>query len=122
LVKNDFGRNTRIGATDNNGKRMLTLRQLCASLCCIGGGHAKEIHASIFIAIGCDVCSFLARLVWVLRLAARVAAIAFFEPGHRFGWRHDRLISVGRVGSLGKLVADAETCRDAQERKGISSS
>src|SRR5207244_1842977 len=26
LIENDFGRNTRIGATDNNGERMLTFR------------------------------------------------------------------------------------------------
>src|SRR5438105_14966320 len=76
---------------------MLTLRQFCASLCCFGGGHAKENHASIFIASGCDVFSFFARLVWMRLIAAHVASIALFAPGHRFVGRHDRLMIVGRV-------------------------
>src|SRR5207247_2640633 len=94
---------------------MLTLRQFCASLCCLGGSHAKENHASIFIAIGGDVCSFLARLVWVLPITARVSLIACFEPGHRFGWRHDWLISVGRIGAVGNLAAAEYTCRENEE-------
>src|SRR4029453_156550 len=94
---------------------MLTLRQFCASLCCLSAGHAKENHASIFIAIGCDVCPFLSRLVWVLRLIARVSSIAFLEPGHRFGWRHDRLISVGRIGGVDNLAAAEYAGRENEE-------
>src|SRR5947199_9084153 len=94
---------------------MLTLRQFCAPLCCFGGSHAKENHASIFIAIGCDVCSFFARLVWVLLISTRVASITIFEPGHRFGWRHDRLISVGRIAGVGNLTAADYACRENDE-------
>src|SRR5438093_12359384 len=95
---------------------MLTLRQFCASLCCLGSGHAKENHASIFIAIGCDVCSFLARLVWVLLITARVSSIAFFEPGDRFGaGRYDRLISAGRMAGVGNLAAADYACRENEE-------
>src|SRR5438105_10350726 len=94
---------------------MLTLRQFCASLCCFGGGHAKENHASIFIASGCDVFSFFARLVWMLLIAAHVASIALFEPGHRFGGRHDRLISVGRVVGVANLAAAKYTSCENHE-------
>ena len=94
---------------------MLTLRQFRASLCCFRGSHTKENHASIFIAIGCDICPFLARLVWVLPITARVSTIAFFEPGHRFGLRHDRLISVGRIAGVGNLAAADYACRENEE-------
>ena len=53
--------------------------------------------------------------MWVL-LTARVASIAFFEPGHRFGWRHDRLVGVGRIGGAGKLVAAKYACRENEEK------
>src|SRR5439155_11791441 len=94
---------------------MLTLRQFCASLCCLRSSHAKENHASIFVAIGCDVCSLVARLMWVLLISLRVASIALFEPGHRFGWKHDRLISVGRLASVGDLAAADYACRENEE-------
>jgi hypothetical protein len=55
--------------------------------------------------------------VRVLRLAAGIASIAFFEPGHRFGWRHDRLVRVNRVSGSGKLVADTETWNDEEDRE-----
>src|SRR5438477_2573010 len=94
---------------------MLTLRQFRTSLCCFGGSHAKENHASIFIAVGCDVCSLLARLVWVLPITAGVSSIAFFEPGHRFGWRHDRVVSVGRIAGVGNLAATDYACGENEE-------
>ena len=33
FIKDDFGWHTRIGATENGRKRMLTLRQFCAPFC-----------------------------------------------------------------------------------------
>ena len=79
--------------------------------------HSQESHPCVFIAVGRDVCSLFVRLRWVLRITARVTSIAFFEPGHRFDWRHDRLVRVNRVSGSGKLVADTETYRDEQGRE-----
>ena len=43
------------------------------------------------------------------------ASIAFFEPGDRFGWRYDRLISVGRMAGVGNLAAADYACRENEE-------
>ena len=40
LVKDDFGWLTRIGTTGDYRKRMLTLRQFCATFCRLLSGHA----------------------------------------------------------------------------------
>ena len=53
----------------------------------------------------------------MLRISRSETSIAFFEPGHRFGGRHDRLIWMSRIGGSGKLFADTETCRDEQKRE-----
>jgi hypothetical protein len=54
--------------------------------------------------------------MWVL-LTARVASIAFFQPGYRFGGRYDRLVGVGRIGGAGKLIAAKYACREDKECK-----
>jgi hypothetical protein len=48
-------------------------------------------------------------------MTARVSAIAFFESGHRFGGRHDPLVSVGRIGGVGNLAAAEYACRENEE-------
>src|SRR5215475_12923574 len=61
LVEYNFGRHTRIGATDDNGKRMLALCNFRATLCGLTG---------------------------MLKATARVAFIAFLEFGDGLCWRY----------------------------------
>src|SRR5436190_23573386 len=91
---------------------MLTFCQFGAALGCLGSGHAQ-----VFITIGCHICSFLARLVRMLLVAAGVASIAFFQSGHRFGGRHDRLVGMGRIGGAGMMAAAQYTSRENEEGK-----
>ena len=112
LIEYDLGRNARIGAAKNDCERMLARFQFCASRCCLSGGHAQ-----VFIAGGCHVRSFLARLVRMLLIAARMASIALFQSGRRFGRRHDRLVAMGRIGGAGKLLAAKHTSREDEESK-----
>src|SRR5437762_3217070 len=100
LIEYDLGRNTRVGAAKNDSKRMLTFRQLLAPLC-----HVRKDQARVFIAVGCQPCSFVDRLMWMLRIASGVALIALFEPGDRFSGRNDWLVGVIRIGGADKLVA-----------------
>src|SRR5215216_3798495 len=48
LIKDDFGWHTRIGTTENDRKRVLTLRQFCASFGGRLASHAERNHAGIF--------------------------------------------------------------------------
>src|SRR5437773_12333951 len=91
---------------------MLTFCQFGAALCCLSSGHAQ-----VFIAGGCHVGSFLARLVRMLLVAARVASIALFQSGHGFGGRHDRLVGMGRIGGAGMVAAAHYTSRENEEGK-----
>src|SRR6266404_7642122 len=95
---------------------MLTLCQFRASLCCLGGGPAQEDHASVFIAVGRHVPSFLSRLMWML-IAARVACIAFFEPGDCLRRGNNRLVRMSRISSTGKLVVANYTKQSKEEWK-----
>src|SRR5207248_4844892 len=63
------------------------------------------------------LCSFRDRLMWMLRIASRVAFIALFEPGHRFSGRYDRLVSVSRIAGVGKLVVANYTKQGQEEWK-----
>src|SRR6266480_5547405 len=91
---------------------MLARFQFCPSRCCLSSGHAQ-----VFIAGGCHVGSFLARLVRMLLVAARVASIALFQSGHGLGGRHDRLVGMGRIGGAGMVAAAQYTSRENEEGK-----
>src|SRR6266705_861321 len=91
---------------------MLTFCHLLAPLC-----HVRKDQARVFIAVGCQLCSFLTRLMWMLLIAACVASIALFQSGHRFGGRYDRLVGMGRIGGAGKLLAAKKTSRENEECK-----
>src|SRR4030095_3774841 len=117
FIKDDFGWHPRIGTTEDDRKRMLTLRQFCASFGPLVGSHAEGNRAGIFIAVDRHVLSFINRVMRMLRISRSETCIAFLQAGYRFGWRHDRLVRVNRVGGSGKLVAGTETCRDEQERE-----
>src|SRR5204863_8336655 len=99
LIEHDLRRDTRVRAAKNDSKRMLTFCQLLAPLC-----HVRIDQARIFIAIGCQPCSFVDRLMWMLRFAFGVTSIALFEPGDRFSGRNDWLVGVIRIGGADKLV------------------
>src|SRR5215216_2014326 len=81
FIKNDFGWHTRIGTTEDDRKRVLTLRQFCASFGSLLASHSQGNRASIFIAVGRYVLSFINRLMRVLRISGGESAIAFFESG-----------------------------------------
>src|SRR5436190_9756686 len=100
MIEHDLRRDTRVGAAKNDSKRMLTFCQLLAPLC-----HVRINQARVFIAVGCQPCSFVDRLMWMLRIPSGVAFIALFEPGDRFSGRNDWLVSVIRIGGADKLVA-----------------
>src|SRR5437762_14360000 len=91
LIEYDLGRNARIGAAENDRKRMLNL---------------------------CQFFSFLARLAWMLWIAVRVASIALFQPRDCVSRRHGRrLVGMGRIGGAGKLLAAKYTSRENEEGK-----
>src|SRR5205814_4488752 len=91
---------------------MLARFQFCASRSCPSHGHAQ-----VFIAGGCHVGSFLTRLVRMLRITARVAPIALFQPRYCLSRRQDRLVGMGRIGGTGKLLAAKYTSRENEECK-----
>src|SRR5436190_5640539 len=104
FIKNDFGWHTRIGTTEDDRKRVLRFRQFCASLGGLLASHAEGNHASIFIAVGRHVLSFINRLVRMLRISGGESAIAFFQPRDRLSRKHNRLVWMSRVSGSGKLV------------------
>src|SRR5437588_2257030 len=59
FIKDDFGWHTRIGTTEDDCKRMLTLRQFCASFGGLLGSQAEGNRAGIFIAVFSHVRSFI---------------------------------------------------------------
>src|SRR5262249_2280562 len=79
LIKNDLRRHPRIGATDDDGKRMLSLRQFRASFFRLLGSHTQERHAGIFIAVRRYVLSLVVRPARMLHIASCETSIAFFE-------------------------------------------
>src|SRR6266576_3487187 len=104
FIKDDFGWHTRIGTTEDDRKRVLTLRQFCASFGGLLASHSQGNHASIFIAVGRHVLSVINRLVRVLRISGGESAIAFFQPRDRISRKHNRLVWMSRVRGSGKLV------------------
>ena len=88
---------------------MLTFCQLLAPL-----GHVREDQARIFKAVGCQPCSFLDRLMWMLWIASGVAFIAFFEPGDRFRGSDDRLVGVSRIGGAGNLFYQLDQAKSKE--------
>src|SRR5439155_9919203 len=69
FIKDDFGGHTRIGTTEDDRKRVLTLRQFCASFCRLLASHSQGNRAGIFIAVDRDVLSVINRLMRMLRLS-----------------------------------------------------
>src|SRR5436309_15884105 len=104
FIKDDFGWHTRIGTTEDDRKRVLTLRQFCASFGGLLAGHSQGNHASIFIAVGRYVLSFINRLVRVLRISGGESDIAFFLPLNPLGGGNNWLIGMSRISGSGLSV------------------
>src|SRR5216117_3915488 len=77
LIEDDFGRHTRIGTTEDDRKRVLTVRQFCASFGGLLASHAKGNRAGIFIAVRRHALSFICRLMRMLRISSGETCIAF---------------------------------------------
>src|SRR5207249_1845683 len=90
LIIDDFGRHTRIGTTEDDRKRVLTLRYFAAPLC---------------------------RLTVMLHIAARIACIAFLELGDCLGGSYGRLFRVLRISGSGKLASANQTDRNQPRDK-----
>src|SRR5947199_3986801 len=104
FIKDDFGWYTRIGTTEDDRKRVLTLRQFCASFGGLLASHSQGNRASIFKAVGRYVLSFINRLVRVLQISGGESAIAFFQPRNRLSRRNNWLIGMSRTRSSDKLI------------------
>jgi hypothetical protein len=112
FIKDDFGWHTRIGTTEDDRKRVLTLRQFCASFGGLLASHSQGHRASIFIAVGRYVISFINRLVRVLRISGGESAIAFFQARDRLSRGNNWLIGMSRISSSAKLASATQTDRD----------
>src|SRR5258705_8885513 len=112
FIKDDFGWHTRIGTTEDDRKRVLTLRQFCASFGGLLASHSQGNRASIFIAVGRYVISFISRLVRVLRISGGESAIAFFQARNRLGRGNNWLIGVSRISSSAKLACSKQSKTD----------
>src|SRR6516162_7318241 len=77
LVEHDFGWHTRIRATEDDRKRVLTFDEFSASFCRLLASHTEGNHASIFKAVGRHVLSFTSRFVRMLRIAGGEPGIPF---------------------------------------------
>src|SRR5215471_15770233 len=51
FIKDDFGWHTRIGTTEDDRKRVLTLDEFCASFGGLLAGHSQGNHVGVFIAV-----------------------------------------------------------------------
>src|SRR6266498_381139 len=115
FIKDDFGWHTRIGTTEDDRKRVLTLRQFCASFGGLLASHSQGNGASIFMAVGRYVLSFISRLVRVLRISGGESAIAFFQSRDRLSRGNNWLIGMSRISSSGQLVsAQQADCDEAR--------
>src|SRR5436309_6094472 len=115
FIKNDFGWHTRIGTTEDDRKRVLTLRQFCASFGGLLASHSQRNRASIFKAGGRYVLSFINRFVRLLQISGGESAIAFFQSRDRLSRGNSWLIGMSRISSLSKLVCTKQTDRDRTE-------
>src|SRR4029453_1298008 len=109
FIKDDFGWHTRIGTTEDDRKRVLTLRQFCASFGGLLASHSQGNYASIFIAVGRHVLSFINRLVRVLRISGGEPPVAFFQPRDRLSRGNNWLVGMSGICSAARLVADKQT-------------
>src|SRR5262245_22167421 len=105
FIKDEFGRHTRIRTTKDDRKRVLTLRQFCASFGGLFVSHAQGNRTGIFIAVGRHVLSFINRFVRMLRISGSESSIAFLEPRHRLGRRNNWLIGMFRISCSAKLIS-----------------
>src|SRR5881392_2582191 len=115
FIKDDFGWHTRIGITEDDRKRVLTLRQFCASFGGLLASHSQRNRASIFKAVGRYVLSFINRFVRVLQISGGESAIAFFQSRDRLSRGNSWLIWMSRISSFSKLVCTKQTDRDETE-------
>src|SRR6266581_6853191 len=113
FIKDDFWWHTRIGTTEDDRKRVLTLRQFCASFGGLLASHSQENRANIFKAVGRYVLSFINRLVRVLQISGCESAIAFFQPRDRLSRSNNWLIGMSRISSAAKLVCAKQSKTDA---------
>src|SRR5512133_2041217 len=112
FIKHDFGWHTRIGTTEDDRKRVLTLRQFCASFSGLLASHSQGNRASIFIAVGRYVLFVVNRLVRVLEISGGESAIAFFQARDRVGRGNNWLIGMSWISSSAKLASATQTDRD----------
>src|SRR5207247_7953600 len=115
FIKDDFGWHTRIGTTEDDRKRVLTLRQFCASFGGLLASHSQGNRASIFKAVGRYVLSFINRLVRVLHISGGESAIAFFQSRDRLSRGNSWLIWMRRISSLIKFVWHKKNDREERE-------
>src|SRR5712672_2310617 len=111
FIKDDFRWHTRVGTTEDDRKRVLTLRQFCASFGGLLASHSQGNRASIFIAVGRYVISFVNRLVRVLHVPRSETAIAFFQSRIRVGGRHNWLVGMRRISSAAEWASATQTDR-----------
>src|SRR4029453_13225931 len=104
FIKDDFGWHTRIGTTEDDRKRVLTLRQFCASFGGLLASHSQGNRASIFIAVGRFVIFFINRHVRMLQISGGESAISFFQARDRLGRGNNRLIGMSRISSSAKFA------------------
>jgi hypothetical protein len=103
FVKDDFGWHTRIGTAKDDRKWVLTLRQSCASFGGLLASHSQGNCASIFIAVGRYVLSFINQIVRVMRISGGESAIAFFQSRDRVSRGNNWLIGMSRISRPGEL-------------------
>src|SRR5215216_3531478 len=92
FIKNDFGWHTRIGTTENDRKRMLTLRQFCASFGSLLASHSQRNRPGVFNAVSRDVLSLINRFVGVLHVPRSETTVALFESRDCLSRRNHWLI------------------------------
>src|SRR5213596_738214 len=68
FIKDDFGWHTRIGTTEDDRKRVLTLRQFCASFGGLLASHSQRNRARVLIAVSCHVLSLILRAMRMLHV------------------------------------------------------
>ena len=117
FIKHDFGWHTRIGTTEDDRKRVLTLRQFCTSFGGLLASHAQGNRAGIFIAVGRHVLSFINRVMRMLRIPCSETAIAFFQPRDRLNRGNDWLIRMSRIGGSSELACAKQTDCDQAKRE-----
>src|SRR5215470_3348753 len=117
FIKHDFGWHTRIGTTEDDRKRVLTLRQFCTSFGGLLASQAQGNRAGILIAVGRHVLSFINRVMRMLRISSGESTIAFFQPRDRLSRGNDWLIRMSRIGGSSELACAKQTDCDQARRE-----